>query len=427
MKFIDLFAGLGAFHLALRDLGHECVFGSEINQTLKDTYYQNFGIKLAGDIRAVNVEEIPSFEILCAGFPCQSFSKAGKQKGVEDDRGALFNNILDILKYHMPKYFILENVPQLARHNQKQTWQIMKKSIEDIGYEYVDCREYSPHEFGVPQHRRRIYIVGSLNKLDDFNWIDDKKVNTVIDVRTILDNNVKIAKRLDSTQLKCIDIWQEFLEILDEDEPIGFPVWAYEFRATYPYQRATPFSCRGLSRYKGSFGASLRNADFTSDKLPSYARLDQNKFPVWKQRYISHNRKLYQKYKDKLEQVIDKIEALPIHSWKKFEWNCQFEPRIIKDKILQFRASGLRVKKTDFVPSLVCTNTQTPIIGWENRYITLSEALKLQSFPENFILPKLENAAYQALGNSINVHILKLLAQKLIPSEDMSKTAGASS
>lgn len=424
MKFIDLFAGLGGFHQALQELGHECVFGSELSPALRDNYKKNFGILLDGDIRRINIKDIPAFDILCAGFPCQSFSKAGQQKGIADERGALFNNILDILREHKPRYFILENVPNLTRHNKQQTWQVMKANLEDIGYRFVDCREYSPHEFGIPQHRRRIYILGSLDAKSDFDWIEDQKHNTVSDIKTILDKTANGARRLDAKQLQCISVWQEFLDILDLDEQIGFPIWGFEFGATYPFQKTTPYACANLSKYKGSFGVSLRCSDHKSEKLPSYAQREQAQFPEWKQQYISQNRKLYRKYESKLTPLVKKIEQLPLSSWRKFEWNCQYEPRTISDKILQFRASGLRVKKTDFVPSLVCTNTQIPIIGWENRYISIHEALRLQSFPEDFNLPKLGHTAYVALGNAVNVKVVKLLAEKLLSLKSSSKGAG---
>ncbi|MGD0857384.1 MAG: DNA (cytosine-5-)-methyltransferase, partial [Dehalococcoidia bacterium] len=118
MKFIDLFAGLGGFHLALRDLGHQCVFASEIDDTLRDLYESNFGIRPAGDIRQVDVSDIPAHDILCAGFPCQPFSKAGAQDGLADpDLGVLYKEILKVVKHNHPRYMILENVPNFEKHN----------------------------------------------------------------------------------------------------------------------------------------------------------------------------------------------------------------------------------------------------------------------------------------------------------------------
>ncbi len=125
MRFIDLFAGLGGFHKALHELGHECVFASELNPILREVYKENWKIEPQGDIRKIvnfNIDEIPPHEILCAGFPCQPFSKAGKQKGREDKlRGTLFDEIVKILSYRKPKFFILENVPFLAKHDNKGT------------------------------------------------------------------------------------------------------------------------------------------------------------------------------------------------------------------------------------------------------------------------------------------------------------------
>ncbi len=118
MRFIDLFAGLGGFHLALRELGHECVFASELDEKLREIYLANFGIQPAGDIRNIPLDDIPPHDILCAGFPCQPFSKAGSQEGMNDtERGMLFYEILRIIDYHKPKYIILENVPNIKKHN----------------------------------------------------------------------------------------------------------------------------------------------------------------------------------------------------------------------------------------------------------------------------------------------------------------------
>ncbi len=114
--FVDLFAGLGGFHLALKNSA-KCVFASEKNETLRDIYKKNFNIKPKGDITKIPIENIPKHDILCAGFPCQPFSKAGKQMGFADRlNGPLFNKIVDVLDYHRPSYFLLENVRNLKSH-----------------------------------------------------------------------------------------------------------------------------------------------------------------------------------------------------------------------------------------------------------------------------------------------------------------------
>ena len=114
LKFIDLFCGIGGFHQALKKIGCECVFASDIDENCRKTYENNYGLKPEGDITKIKIEEIPIFDILCAGFPCQPFSKAGFQKGFDDDRGNLFFHICNVVKIHKPKYMILENVRNLA-------------------------------------------------------------------------------------------------------------------------------------------------------------------------------------------------------------------------------------------------------------------------------------------------------------------------
>ncbi len=168
MRFIDLFAGLGGFHLALRDLGHTCVFACEIDETLRKLYESNFEMTCAGDIRSIDVRDIPRHEILCAGFPCQPFSKAGPQPGLEDPKlGELYLYILGVIQHSRPKYLILENVPNLEHQGNGKSWQKLRALLEEEGYN-VAIETISPDQYGIPQIRKRIYIVGSFETLDGF-------------------------------------------------------------------------------------------------------------------------------------------------------------------------------------------------------------------------------------------------------------------
>ena len=187
MKFIDLFSGLGGFHVALVQLGHECVFASEINKTLADNYEENFGVKTFGDITKIKAEDIPKHDILCAGFPCQPFSKAGRQKGLKDKKNGSFfiNDVARILKFHKPKYFILENVTHLKKHDREKTWKIILGKLKGLGYDVKDAT-LSPHEFKVPQIRKRIFIVGSTGKLDSFKFPIPCKCKN-LDIKNILE------------------------------------------------------------------------------------------------------------------------------------------------------------------------------------------------------------------------------------------------
>ena len=163
--FIDLFAGLGGFHQALSALGGHCVFASELKEDLQKLYRLNFpNVTIKGDITKVDIEkDIPAHDVLCGGFPCQPFSKAGNQEGFNDSqgRGNMFDYIMMIVRHHHPKYVFLENVANFKTHDEGHTWKVIKQKLEDAHYAVYD-RILSPHDFGYPQHRKRIYIVAIL-------------------------------------------------------------------------------------------------------------------------------------------------------------------------------------------------------------------------------------------------------------------------
>lgn len=417
LKFIDLFAGIGGFHIALEKLGHECVFASEKKVNLADLYEKNFNIEVNRDITKIEVSEIPTFDILCAGFPCQPFSKAGKQDGLLDERnGSLFDKIVDILEYHKPKYFILENVRNLISHNNNNTWLYIKDQLENKLNYKIDKKIYSPHNFGIPQHRERLFIIGSIDGLEHFEWLET--TNNTTSIYEYLDKNPVGARKLENEKIEVINIWQEFIsKIPKEDKLPSFPIWSMEFGATYPFEETTPHAStvEELNNTKGNFGIDLKGPtrDDIYENLPSYAKTKQNNFPSWKVNYIRHNRAFYEKHKDVLYPTIKKIEALKIASWQKFEWNVQGGERDLYKYIIQFRGSGVRVKKTDFFPSLVTVSTQIPIISWEKRYITPNEGARLQSLT-GIELPENIGTCFSALGNAVNVKIVRLIAEKLI-------------
>lgn len=421
MKFIDLFAGLGGFHKALHELGHECVFASELDTTLREVYKTNWEIEPQGDIRKIvdkDIDSIPKHDILCAGFPCQPFSKAGKQEGrADEERGTLFDEIVKILRHRKPKFFILENVPFIRQHDNEATWEYMHGELAKLGYE-VDHEIYSPQDFGVPQHRKRIFIVGSLKGLEHFSFkeIDEQKTS-LIDIHQFIEEHPAKFKALPKANQECLKLWQRFIGQIPKDTKLpGFPIWGMEFGATYPFETSYPFklSASELGEFKGNFGISLRGMtkEQQRENMPSYSRVEKA-FPDWKRSYIRQSRAFYQDNKRHVHDVVKEIAKYDSQSWQKLEWNVGNSKRKITDYILQFRASGIRIKKVDFFPSLVCTNTQIPIIGWQKRYITKEEGLKLQSL-EGLALPPNDNAAFRALGNAVNSKIVKLIAEKLL-------------
>jgi DNA (cytosine-5)-methyltransferase 1 len=167
LKFIDLFAGIGGFHLALKSLDMKCVFTSEIDKHARKTYAANFKDKyldhpdlFAGDIWKVDYKKIPDFDILCGGFPCQPFSQAGHKKGFKDNKdGNLFFAIEEVLKAKKPSAFFLENVRHLKNHDQGNTFKIIYKTLQNLNYTF-DYKVIKASDFGLPQHRPRIYMVG---------------------------------------------------------------------------------------------------------------------------------------------------------------------------------------------------------------------------------------------------------------------------
>jgi DNA (cytosine-5)-methyltransferase 1 len=425
MRFADLFAGLGGFNLALRKIGHECVFASEIDPTLRELYASNFGIEPQGDIQKVDVTKIPAHEILCAGFPCQPFSKAGRQDGLGNpELGGLYKDILKVIRYHHPRFLILENVPNFEMHDYGQTWKLIKHLLEKEGYE-VSIRKLSPHRFGIPQIRERVYIVGSNTGLDEFEW-PSPTPNQSISIEDYLDRNPKEAHKLPNYVNRCLDVWQDFLDKVPVEEKIPHPLWSMEFGATYPYEKITParMAFHDLKAYRGSFGQRLSDAADIKDLfsfLPSHARRDQQVFPDWKIRFIRKSREFYQQHQNWLDDWIPNIRTFS-SSLQKLEWNCQSEKvRNIRRYILQIRPSGVRVKRRTTAPSLVAmTTTQVPIIAWEDRYVTVRECIRLQSMdgPEGLrILPTSEAKTYEALGNAINVKVAILVAEALVGEE----------
>ena len=168
--FIDLFAGIGGFRIPLQELGGKCVFSSEFNYHAQRAYELNFGEVPFGDITKLNSDIVPKHDILCAGFPCQPFSISGKMKGFEDTRGTLIYHVFEIIEKRQPKVVLLENVKHLVYHDKKRTLETIIKHLEEMGY-LVSKQVLNASDFGVPQNRERIIIVGHKKKKFDFSKI----------------------------------------------------------------------------------------------------------------------------------------------------------------------------------------------------------------------------------------------------------------
>ena len=396
MKFADLFCGIGGFHQALANMSMECVFACDIDESCRRTYEANYGIVPSEDVRKADESSIPSFDVLCAGFPCQPFSKAGFQKGFGDDRGNLFLDICRMADFHKPRYMILENVRNLASHDSGNTWKVIKAAIGDLGYHtYEDPLILNALDFGVPQNRERVIIMckrKDLGELPPLPEIPKKKPCT--NLKDILCDH---GKNRISGKLKIVEeVWDEFVKILVSNSvPVPkFPVWTDWWD-----------------------GDGEGTASDTPEKKSDF----YSKYKNW----IDKNRDFYSKNKSLLEPWLNKSRSNK--EWKgavrKFEWQAgDLKPDDGMDKVLwTARGSGIRVKRADYAPTLVALS-QVPVYGPESRRLTPRELLRLQSFPDSFKYD--ERAIYKQVGNAVNVKMIERCARFLILSESLFECRG---
>lgn len=402
-KFIDLFAGIGGFHQAMRSLGGECEMAAEINQECRKTYNLNYKTNektIRGDVNTIDAASIKPFDVLCAGFPCQPFSKAGAQQGFQDkDRGNLFYKIMDILDGHPEvKFIILENVRNLA--DKTENWDIITSELTKRNF-YITEEPVilSPSDFGIPQIRERVYILGIRKDIrneqiltNGFIHVEDlqlqkhQKKCKMGSAWTILEKDVDDSYIISTEKEQMILAWDEFRKSTNI-KVIGFPIWI------------------------DSFGVGI------DDDAEVFSSQGYDDMPKWKQNFLRHNREFYLSHKTFIDRWIKKYDMMnQIKLYKKFEWNCGTDVEDIHETLIQIRQSGIRVKRPTFYPSLVAM-VNTPII-WDDkkehfRYITPREAAKLQSFHAGFKFQGTDAIQYRQLGNSVNVRILKILGKSL--------------
>lgn len=382
-KYIDLFCGIGGFHQAMRSLGGECVFASDIDEDCRKTYEANYGIMPAGDITKIKAKDIPSHDVLCAGFPCQAFSKAGKRLGFEDEtKGTLFFDICRIMEYHKPKYALLENVRNLASHDHGNTWRVIHDRLVKLGYNLLpDPVIFSPHYIGIPQHRERVYIMcvrKDIGQVPPFKFTKEQIIPCSID--SILQDDKEIENieeyRISSDMVELINLWNEFIQKIKIDRLPGFPVWS----------------------------------DRLCDLDPNE---DLSQYPSWKRNFILKNNELYVNNRSFIDDWLMRAKQNPLFfgAKAKLEWQAgQTKSPNIWNQIFQLRPSGIRVKENTYFPALVAI-VQTSIIGSRKRFLTPRECARLQSFPDNFQPDVKQQQAYKQFGNAVNVGLVKYFAQ----------------
>ena len=231
-KFIDLFAGIGGMRLAFESLGGTCVYTSEWDVNAQKTYKANFGDTPDGDITKVDEKSIPEFDVLLAGFPCQPFSSIGQREGFKHKtQGTLFYDVLRIIEYKRPSSFLLENVKGLVSHDSGNTLKVIIESLASIGYQ-VQYKVLDAADFGVPQHRKRIYIVGfdtnKFKKEIQFYW--PKSVNKKVGIGKFIESGIEdhsISKHLQKSYFDKLDDGRPQIVTPESDFPVKTLVSTY--------------------------------------------------------------------------------------------------------------------------------------------------------------------------------------------------------
>jgi DNA (cytosine-5)-methyltransferase 1 len=406
--FIDLFAGIGGFHAAMDPIGGECVFVSEIDSAASSVYSKNWlknsDISVAGDIKELtkNVNKnIPNHDVLTAGFPCQPFSKSGHQLGVNEARGTLFYNILQIIEEKKPKIILLENVRNLVGPKHYKDYLIIIKLLRKLGYAVSDEPTIlSPHEIptrfgGTPQHRDRVFIgavkVGETRakELSDLGPLlprqPFKKYGEIIwDINKTLNeymgNSDNKITKISREKINALKMWNEFLIIyrdFNNSNPPGLPLWS-------------------------DYWDMRKNI-----KIPKSV-------PDWKRQFILRNIEIYEE-NSKWINTWRKKHDLSSHitSNRKFEWQGRNQEDIYKC-LIQFRPSGIRCKEPNYVPAFVAL-TQTPVLGWEKREVTVKEASLLQGFNRDFsFYDQRDSLSLKQIGNAVHPASARLVFHALI-------------
>ena len=402
--FVDLFAGIGGFHAALSAMGGECVYGVEIDPAAAAVYRRNWGMDILGDVTedaSDTAMRVPRHDILCAGFPCQPFSKSGAQRGMEETRGTLYWNILRIIQVRRPAIVLLENVRNLAGPRHQHEWDVIIDTLRAEGYRVSEePAVFSPHLLprergGRPQVRERVFITatrlpkgrGLSNEADPVadnrpvsGW-EPKAWRLDEDLPLDADHEVEGCGLTDAERL-WIDAWDDFVQRMWEARQgrrlPGFPLWADHW------------------------------------VMPS--NLDERELahePRWKADFMRKNANFYAEYREVIDEWASTwgvyTDAFP-PSRRKLEWQAQDTPRLW-DTVMHFRPSGIRAKRPTYLPALVAI-TQTSIIGSRERRLSPREAARLQGLPEWFDFGAQRPAAtYRQLGNGVSVgavwHILR--------------------
>jgi DNA (cytosine-5)-methyltransferase 1 len=332
-----------------------------------------------------------------------------------------------IVKDSQPKILFLENVPNLESHDNGDTYEIIKKNIENEGYKLWSTI-LSPHKFGTPQIRKRLFMVAIKTEIcGEGSFEFPLETNELTDVRDILDDKKSIEKKyfLSEQEIEIFETWNYFIKNIPKNISPASPTWSQDFARSYPLEGIHPISNQKLISKKklsefliNEKTLPLRYRSEIIEQYPPYVSLSRTKLPEWKKKIIMNNRGLWTNISTEIgEEWLEKVRGFK-NTFQKFEWQVGNGRRDIWRHIIQTRPSGIRVKKANYIPALVAM-AQIPIIGWQKRRMTPKECARAQNFDVDglkgrpFVLSPKDSVSYKQLGNSVDVKITSLIMTKI--------------
>lgn len=427
-RYVDLFAGIGGFHAVLDAMGGQCVYAVEIDPAARRVYESNWGTSALGsndkgDITLDTADgkvSVPEHDVLVAGFPCQPFSKSGAQKGMDETRGTLFFNIMQIVRHAKPSVVLLENVRNLAGPRHVHEWEVIIEKLRDAGYvvshkaAVLSPSNLAPEHGGHPQTRERVFIAATRVKpLQPSETYEERKRQGAL----LPDPHVDVPP-LSLQHLRMTDEWDLFkhLPLIDSEDVPGTRVSDDEWRWINHWDQWVK-TTRALLAHeadrdgrpaKGLPGFPIWAHAWTTDEAQRRDELAKASGMDWKVSHLTKNYELYDRLRafdpEWTAKWLGTTRQFP-ESRQKFEWQAQ-EAASVHDCVISLRPSGLRVKRPTHLPALVAIS-QTPIIAPLKRRLSLVEGARLQGLPDKFSWAGQKDAAtWKQLGNGVNTGVV---------------------
>jgi DNA (cytosine-5)-methyltransferase 1 len=402
-RYIDLFCGIGGFHQGVdrvslkRNFESKCLFAADNDFYAAKVYENNYRISALYDLTKEETHKLIDDAIgnegltcMLAGFPCQPFSKAGDRQGFDNQlKGTLFFELVKIIEKHKPNIVLLENVRNLKNHDDGNTWGTIKGTLEKLGYR-IESTILSPNNIKkIPALRERFFILAFRSdilindRIPKIAELNQRFLDTSIFAHSKITRGLNTAffiknekSYIDPRKIEIIEMWNELFHLLyDSGKTLISPLWPKYFD------------------YIGN------------DDIPAWKMKIIKKNQEW----YSSNKEIYDSWYSKNKDLFDSLKE----SSKKFEWNARNEISDIWEGIIQFRPSGVRVKKSDFIPTLVAIN-QTPILGVEKRYILPEEISRIYGFKRLKFGDQPQKESYKQLGNTVSVDVVEHLLEYML-------------